>query len=214
MNSAQQASGTLFVVSAPSGAGKTSLVRALLARDTKVALSVSHTTRSMRAGERDGDHYHFVDAQTFDSMRADGDFLEHAAVFGNSYGTSRHSVTQRLDAGLDVILEIDWQGARQVRGQMPDSVGIFVLPPSLAQLRERLQSRAQDDAATIERRMRAAVEEISHYQEYDYLVVNEVFEQALEELAAVVTSRRLAQASQRRRLAPLLADLLAGHAAG
>jgi len=214
VNESEQAPGTLFVVSAPSGAGKTSLVRALLARDPKVTLSVSHTTRTRRPGERDGDHYHFVDTPTFASMRADGAFLEHAAVFGNSYGTSRTSVAQRLDTGLDVILEIDWQGARQVREQMPGSVGIFVLPPSLAQLRGRLENRAQDDAATIEGRMRAAVEEISHYQEYDYLVVNDGFEQALEELAAVVTSRRLGQASQRRRLAPLLAALLAGNATG
>lgn len=214
MNEAEQAPGTLFVVSAPSGAGKTSLVRALLARDPKVVLSVSHTTRAMRPGERDGDHYDFVDAPTFASMRADGAFLEHATVFGNSYGTSWPGVAQRLDTGLDVILEIDWQGARQVRDQMPGSVGIFVLPPSLAQLRRRLESRGQDDEATIEGRMRAAVEEIGHYREYDYLLVNDVFEQALEELAAVVTSRRLAQTSQRRRLAPLLAALVAGNAAG
>ena len=214
MSDTPQAPGTLFVVSAPSGAGKTSLVRALIARHDGVTISVSHTTRPMRPGERDGDHYYFVDAPAFEAMREDGAFLEHATVFGNSYGTSRRSVTERLDNGLDVILEIDWQGARQVREQMPDSVGIFLLPPSLEQLRARLRARGQDDEATIEGRMRAAVEEISHYQEYDYLVVNDDFEQALGELGAVVISRRLAQAAQRRRLAPLLDALVAGHGAG
>ncbi len=204
--------GTLFVVSAPSGAGKTSLVRALLERDPGVVLSVSHTTRDPRPGERDGDHYHFVDAATFSRMCEEGAFLEHATVFGNSYGTSRAAVEERLERGRDVVLEIDWQGARQVRAQLPASVGVFVLPPSLEQLRERLRARAQDDAEVIDARMQAAVREIAHWQEYDYLVVNDDFQRALGDLAAIVTASRLGQPAQRRRLRPLLDRLLAGAA--
>lgn len=202
------ANGTLFVVSAPSGAGKTSLVRALLERDARIELSVSHTTRARRPSERDGDHYYFVDTATFDSMRADSEFLEHAQVFGNAYGTSRKAVQQRLSRGVDVVLEIDWQGARQVRQQMSGGVGIFILPPSLEHLHARLQSRAQDDAQTIERRMQAAVQEISHYQEYDYLLVNDDFDTACRELGAIVTSRRLGQAVQASRLRGLLESLI------
>ena len=204
------APGTLFVVSAPSGAGKTSLVRALIAGDERVALSVSHTTRERRAGERDGDHYFFVSDDEFVRMREADAFLEHAQVFGHRYGTSRAAVAQRLEEGLDVVLEIDWQGARQVRARMPRSVGVFILPPSLEQLRARLEARARDDAATIGRRMDAAVEELAHFGEYDYLVVNDAFERALAELRAVVTATRLEQPRQRRRLAPLLEALLAG----
>lgn len=208
------APGTLFIVSAPSGAGKTSLVRALIANDPGVGLSVSHTTRARRDGERDGDHYHFVTAAQFERMAGDGAFLEHATVFGNHYGTSRADVAARLACGRDVILEIDWQGARQVRAQMPGSVGIFVLPPSLAKLRERLEARAQDDRSTIERRMQAAVDEISHFAEFDYLVVNDRFEQALAEITAIVTAQRLRQAPQARRLADLTRELLADRADG
>jgi guanylate kinase len=205
------APGTLYVVSAPSGAGKTSLVRALVARDAGVKLSVSHTTRARRPGERDAEHYHFVDAATFARMCDEGAFLEHAQVFGNRYGTSRAAVDGPLRAGLDIVLEIDWQGARQVRNLLPDSVGIFVLPPSLEQLRVRLESRGQDGPEIIQARMRAAVREIAHYQEYDYLVVNDRFDTALDELSAIVTARRLGQNIQRRRLHGLLEGLLAGY---
>jgi guanylate kinase len=210
-SSAAAASGTLFVVSAPSGAGKTSLVRALTGRDPGVTVSVSHTTRARRPGERDGEHYHFVDAGVFASMCERDEFLEHAEVFGNRYGTSRAGVAQRLHAGMDVVLEIDWQGARQVRARVPDAVGVFVLPPSLEQLRRRLEGRGQDGPEVIKRRMRAAVDEISHYREYDYLLVNDRFDTALDELCAIVTARRLGQHAQARRLAGLLDALLAGH---
>jgi len=204
------ASGTLFVVSAPSGAGKTSLVRALLARDEQIVLSVSHTTRARRAGERDGDHYYFVDTTTFDLMRVGDEFAEYAQVFGNHYGTSRDAVQQRLARGFDVILEIDWQGARQIRRQMSGSVGVFILPPSLEHLRTRLRSRAQDEGKVIEQRMQAAVREISHYQEYDYLIVNDDFETACEELSAIVNSQRLRQTAQAWRLRGLLDALISG----
>ena len=202
------ASGTLFVVSAPSGTGKTSLVRALLEQDPQVELSVSHTTRARRPAERDGDHYNFVDTATFDLMRVGDEFLEHAHVFGNHYGTSRDAVAQRLERGVDVVLEIDWQGALQVRQQMSGSVGIFILPPSLEHLRTRLQARAQDEAQVIERRMQAAVQEISHYQEYDYLIVNDDFDIACRELSAVVTSQRLRQPIQATRLRGMLDALI------
>jgi guanylate kinase len=207
MTETQLASGTLFVVSAPSGAGKTSLVRALLERDPRVQLSISHTTRDKRPAEQDGDHYYFVDLPTFESMLVGNEFLEHAQVFGNHYATSRSAVQQLLSEGIDVVLEIDWQGARQIRQHMSGCVGIFILPPSLQHLRRRLQSRAQDDASVIERRMKAAVQEISHYQEYDYLIVNDDFDTACEELGAIVTSQRLRQASQAERLSGLLQAL-------
>jgi guanylate kinase len=207
MTETRLASGTLFVVSAPSGAGKTSLVRALLQRDPRVQLSVSHTTRDKRPAEKNGDHYYFVDLPTFESMLAGNEFLEHAQVFGNYYATSRSAVQQLLSEGIDVILEIDWQGARQIRQQMSGCVGIFILPPSLEHLRSRLQSRAQDDASVIDRRMKAAVQEISHYQEYDYLIVNDDFDTACAELSAIVTSQRLRQAPQAERLGSLLRAL-------
>lgn len=204
MTETQLASGTLFVVSAPSGAGKTSLVRALLERDPRVQLSVSHTTRDKRPAEQNGDHYYFVDLPTFESMLVGDEFLEHAQVFGNYYATSRKKVQQLLSEGIDVVLEIDWQGARQIRQHLSGCVGIFILPPSLQHLRRRLQSRGQDDASVIERRMKAAVQEISHYQEYDYLIVNDDFDSACEELGAIVTSQRLRRALQSERLSSLL----------
>jgi guanylate kinase len=202
-------SGTLYILSAPSGAGKSSLLRALLdtVGDT-VAVSVSHTTRKPRPGEIDGRDYHFVGPATFQAMVEAGAFLEHARVFDNHYGTSRPAVEQQLLAGQDVILEIDWQGARLVRELMPESTGIFILPPSREALRERLQGRGQDDDAVIERRMRDAISEMSHYDEYDYLVINDVFERALEDLVAILRSRRLRLADQSQRLAGLLRTLL------
>jgi guanylate kinase len=202
-------SGTLYILSAPSGAGKSSLLRALLsAMGESVAVSVSHTTRKPRPGEVNGRDYHFVDLATFEAMVDAGAFLEHARVFDNHYGTSRPSVEQQLSAGQDVILEIDWQGARLVRGLMPESVGIFILPPSREALRERLQGRGQDDDAVIERRMRDAISEMSHYDEYDYLVINDVFERALEDLVAILRSRRLRFGQQLQVQAELLHTLL------
>jgi guanylate kinase len=202
--------GTLYIISAPSGAGKSSLLRALLeSMGGSLALSVSHTTRSPRPGEIDGKDYHFIDVATFREMVNRDAFLEHARVFDNFYGTSKQGVIDQLQAGLDVILEIDWQGARLIREQLPAVVSIFILPPSRAALQQRLQDRGQDDAAIITRRMRDAVSEMMHYDEYDYLVINDVFQQALEELAAILLSRRLYLPAQRRRYGGLLAGLLA-----
>jgi guanylate kinase len=196
-------SGTLFIVSAPSGAGKTSLVRALLAADPGVRLSISHTTRAMRPGEVDGRDYHFVAKDTFDAMRARGDFLESAEVHGNFYGTSRGWIAERMAAGDDILLEIDWQGALQVRRIMSEAVGIFVLPPSLDALAERLANRATDSPDVIARRMSAARAEIGHVGEFDYVIINTEFEDAARDLIAIVRARRLrltAQLSRHRQL--------------
>ena len=202
--------GTLYIISAPSGAGKSSLLQAVLETSgDELALSVSHTTRAPRPGEVDGQDYHFVDTGTFRDMIAADDFLEHAEVFDNFYGTSKAGVQAQLAAGQDVILEIDWQGARQVRTLMPESIGIFILPPSREALRERLHNRGQDDATVIERRMRDAVSEMSHYDEYDYLIINDDFRQALDELASVMRCRRLRLSAQAGRQVALLAGLLA-----
>ena len=205
--------GTLYIISAPSGAGKSSLLRALLEADTggRLELSVSHTTRAPRPGEIDGSDYHFVDVDIFEAMVTQGDFLEHARVFDHYYGTSRTAVESRLAAGSDVILEIDWQGARRVRELLPGTQSIFILPPSLGALEQRLTTRGQDDAAVIARRMRDAVSEMSHYDEYDYLVINDDFQQALADLQLILQGRggHLAQAEQARAHAGLLAELLA-----
>lgn len=202
--------GTLYVVSAPSGAGKTSLVRALLeSTGEDLVLSVSHTTRAPRPGEADGRDYHFVAAETFRRMIEEGAFLEHARVFDHYYGTARAGIEAQLAQGRDVILEIDWQGARQVRQALPESVGIFILPPTRNALQERLRARGQDDEAVIARRMRDAMNEMSHYGEYDYLVINEEFRTAQDELSAIIRCRRLRLAAQQRRHAGLLATLLA-----
>ncbi|MDH5370972.1 MAG: guanylate kinase, partial [Gammaproteobacteria bacterium] len=174
--------GTLFVISAPSGAGKTSLVKALLEQTNDIGVSVSHTTRLKREGEQDGVDYHFVDKESFISMVEQGAFLEHAQVFDNYYGTAVTNIETKLNQGEDVILEIDWQGAAQVRKQLPYAVNIFILPPSQAALEERLRGRGQDSDEIIARRMRDAKSETSHYSEYDYLVVNDDFESALTEL--------------------------------
>ena len=209
-NTSQAGSGTLYIISAPSGAGKSSLLRALLeTMGGDLALSVSHTTRRPRSGEVDGTDYHFVDGVAFEGMVGRGEFLEHARVFDNSYGTSRQSVADQLATGVDVILEIDWQGARLVRELLPEAVSIFILPPSLEALQQRLQDRGQDDDEVIARRMRDAVSEMSHYDEYDYLVINDVFQAALDELAAIIRCGQLRLAPQSRRNAALLADLLA-----
>ena len=200
--------GTLYTVSAPSGAGKTSLVNALLPRCQSLRVSVSHTTRPMRPGETDGVNYHFVSQDSFLHMLDRSEFLEHARVFSNLYGTSRTWVEQQLDAGTDVILEIDWQGAQQVRRLLPQTCSIFIMPPSRATLQQRLNSRGQDDNAIIEARMNEAVEEMSHYVEGDYLVVNKDFEQALDELQSIIICQRLRTARQSVCLHEMLQDLL------
>ncbi len=200
--------GILYTVSAPSGAGKTSLVKALLEQCDTLRVSVSHTTRPQRPGEVDGVNYHFIDRSSFESMLVSGAFLEQAEVFGNLYGTSQQWVEDTLAAGLDVILEIDWQGAEQIRRLMPDSIGIFILPPSLSALVERLNGRGQDDPAVIERRMAQARSEISHYSEADYLVVNDDFDRALADLIAIVRAQPLQLRHQRDTLQGLLQNLL------
>jgi guanylate kinase len=200
--------GTLYTVSAPSGAGKTSLVNALLEGTPDLCVSISHTTRAMRPGEVDGVNYHFVSEETFLAMLERAEFLEHARVFGNLYGTSQLWVEEQLKAGTDVILEIDWQGAQQVKHLMPDTCAIFILPPSRETLEQRLNSRGQDGPELIAGRMAEAVEEMSHYIESDFLVVNRDFDTALAELGAIITSHRLRTARQRGVLVDLLQDLL------
>ena len=201
--------GTLFVFAAPSGAGKTSLVRALLGNMTGISVSVSHTTRAMRPGEENGVHYHFVDIPAFEKMVGEDAFLEHARVFDNYYGTSRTGIEQQLALGMDVILEIDWQGARQVRKLMPETVGVFILPPSRQALEERLRGRGTDSDEIIARRMRDAQSESAHYDEFDYVVVNDDFDTALAELQAIVTCRRQRLAAQQWRHGKMIAALLA-----
>ncbi len=200
--------GTLYILSAPSGAGKTSLLKALRERDGELHVSVSHTTRPMRPGEEDGVHYHFVDQARFLDKVERGDFLEHAQVFGNYYGTDEASVRSQLEAGQDTVLEIDWQGAQQVRKRFPEAVSIFILPPSPEALHERLSNRGQDSEEVIQGRMREAVSEMSHYAEFDYLVINDDFDQALSELAAIVSSQRLRLSHQAERYSETLTRLL------
>lgn len=207
--STEQTPGNLFIASAPSGAGKTSLVRALMERLPEVAFSVSHTTRAMRPGEENGRDYHFVEHAEFEAMIERGEFLEHAQVFDNYYGTARAAVEAQLAAGQDVFLDIDWQGARQIRELWPEVISIFILPPSREALQERLTGRGQDDAETIARRMRDAVAESSHYDEYDYVIVNDDFSVALDELECLVRAARLEIAPQQRRHAALIERLLA-----
>lgn len=201
--------GTLYTVSAPSGAGKTSLVSALIKSNPEVCVSISHTTRPMRPGEVDGVNYHFVDHATFEQMLDKGEFLEHARVFNNLYGTSQKWVMDTLAQGIDVILEIDWQGARQVRKLMPDTVSLFILPPSLACLRQRLTGRGQDDESVIEARMSEAISEMSHYPEADYLIINDDFTLALAQFQALITSQHIRLARQVERHSELLQALLA-----
>jgi len=199
--------GNLFVVAAPSGGGKTSLTRALLDREPGIRLSVSYTTRSPRPGETDGIDYHFVTPETFGALKDAGEFLEHAHVHGNWYATSGTWLRSQVDAGQDVLLEIDWQGAAQVRKLIPESVHIFILPPSLALLRERLQRRGQDDAQTIERRLSAAREEMRHCGEFDYVIINQEFASAVDDLSAIVRAARLRSRQQHARHGALLEQL-------
>ncbi len=200
--------GTLYTVSAPSGAGKTSLVNALVQRCQGLRVSVSHTTRPMRPGEKDGVNYHFATEAEFLAMLERAEFLEHARVFGNLYGTSGVWVEKQLKRGHDIILEIDWQGAQQVKRLLPQTRAIFILPPSREALQQRLNLRGQDNRGIIESRMNAAVKEMSHYVESDYLVVNKDFDQALGELQSIVISHRLLTSRQQEVLSDLLQDLL------
>ena len=200
--------GKLYIIAAPSGAGKTSLVKQLRAEVTNLAVSISHTTRPIRPGETHGQDYHFIPVTAFQTRLAQCAFLEYAQVFDNFYGTARQTVEENLNNGLDVILEIDWQGAQQIKKLLPESISIFILPPSTAILQQRLRNRGQDDEKTIERRMRDAVAELRHYDEFDYLVVNDVFEQALTELKSIVISHRLTRAKQQFSLQGLLSSLL------
>ena len=201
--------GTLFVVAAPSGAGKSTLVNALLERESAISLSVSHTTRPPRPGETYGRHYYFVERAEFEREIAEGIFLEHAEVHGNLYGTSRTTVQELLAKGRDVLLEIDWQGARQVQVQVPDAVSVFILPPSREALEQRMRARGQDSEAVIAQRLAAAREEMSHYGEFDYLIVNEVFDTAVAEMCAILQASRLRREAQAQRHAGLIATLLA-----
>jgi guanylate kinase len=201
--------GNLFVISAPSGAGKTSLVRAVSARLDTVASSVSHTTRSRRPNEEEGKDYFFVTESGFRNMISGGNFIEHAEVFGNLYGTSRAEIDRLTSNGVDVLLEIDWQGARSIRKSHPLARSIFILPPSLAALRERLVGRAGDEPHVIEDRMNAAVSEMSHYAEYEFLVINDDFEQAQDEFTTIVRACRLSTENQKRALAGSLEKLIA-----
>ena len=208
MSETEKFSGQLYVVSAPSGAGKTSLVKALVDGNNALAVSVSHTTRAKRPGEVDGINYHFVSVAEFNNLKEQGGFFEWAQVFDNFYGTSKQGVIEQLNQGMDVILEIDWQGAAQVKQQMPNAVAIFILPPSTAALRQRLTGRGQDDESIIERRMQSARDEISHYGDADYVVLNDQFETALNELQTIIKSQRLTQHHQSLRLTSVIDDLL------
>jgi len=196
--------GNLFVIVAPSGAGKTSLVTALLKREPNIHLSISYTTRAPREGEAQGREYHFVERAAFERMIGERDFLEHANVYGNYYGTSRRWIENELAGDHDVLLEIDWQGAAQVRRLFPHVVGIFILPPSFDELRRRLEGRGKDAPEAIERRMASAREEISHVLEFEYIIINERFDSALDDLIAIVRAARLSRAQQSHRLAKLI----------
>jgi guanylate kinase len=200
-------SGNLFIVSAPSGAGKTSLVTALLANNKEIDLSISYTSRAPRPGETDGKDYHFVSRETFLSMAAHGDFLESAEVYGNLYGTSQSWIAREIASGRDILLEIDWQGAAQVRSKFPDCIGIFILPPSLEALEIRLKGRAQDSAEVIARRIASAKEDVSHVLEFDYVIINDKLDEALQQLNAVVVAAGLRRDRQVSRQQALINQL-------
>lgn len=199
--------GNLFIITAASGAGKTSLVKALLAKDSQLCLSISHTTRQPRPGEVNGQDYHFVDEDTFLTMLGEAQFLESAEVHGARYGTSQAAVDAPLKAGKDVILEIDWQGAAQVRHLYPQAVSIFILPPSVETLAFRLNTRGQDSSETIARRVAAAREEMRHVAEFDYVTINDDFDIALQDISAIIRTQRLASAAQLQRYASLIQTL-------
>lgn len=201
-------SGLLFVVAAASGTGKTSLVKALLDRMSNLHVSVSHTTRPQRVGEVNGVHYHFISKEEFSQQINEGRFIEYAEVFGNYYGTSHDVVQQQLNAGHDVLLEIDWQGAEQVRRLFPDSIQIFILPPSKFELRQRLSNRKTDALNVIEHRLSCAVSDMQHYVNFDYVVVNDVFDKAVAELHSIITCHRLSITQQSQRHQALISELL------
>ncbi|WP_069211983.1 guanylate kinase [Vibrio anguillarum] len=203
--------GTLYIVSAPSGAGKSSLISAMLETNPTYAMkvSVSHTTRGMRQGEQDGVHYHFVQKELFEELITKGEFLEHAEVFGNYYGTSKVWIKNNLNKGIDVFLDIDWQGARQIRDKMPDAKSVFILPPSKEELERRLNARGQDSEAVIAKRMNEAQAEISHYTEYDYVIINDDFDVALMDFRAILRAERLKQDKQAAKYNSMLNALLA-----
>lgn len=202
------AKGTLFIIAAPSGGGKTSIVRELLNRYDNLAVSVSHTTRAHRPGEADGVNYFFIEQAQFDAMVEKEEFLEYANVFGFSYGTTRAWVEEQLAQGIDIILEIDWQGAQQIQLLIPGSISIFIIPPSLDALETRLRNRAQDDDDTIARRMEAARNEISHFDEFEYLIINDDFDHAVSEIGAIITGQRLQRERQQAKYSKLLSNLI------
>ena len=201
--------GTLYIVAAPSGAGKSSLVNAVLSRESGIVLSISFTSRKARPGERHAQHYHFIDKEEFEAMIGKGDFFEHALVHGDYKGTAKQSVEPQLAAGKDVLLEIDWQGARQVREKLPDAISIFILPPSKDALETRMRNRGQDSEEVIKQRLANAREEMSHYSEFDYVIVNEHFDAAVSELRAIFQAQRLKCDAQQQRHSDLINNLLA-----
>ena len=205
--------GNLFILAEPSGAGKSSLIKALMEKyasnsNNAMEVSVSHTTRKPRPGEVDGQHYHYVSREQFEALIEQGVFFEWAEVFGNYYGTSRVTIEQTLHRGIDVFLDIDWQGARQVQKLMPDTCGIFILPPSIEVLEQRLTNRGQDSDEVIAGRMKEAVAEMSHFSEFSHVIVNDDFATALNDLEAIVISQRLRTMKQQMRYQPLLDELL------
>ena len=200
--------GNLFIVAAPSGAGKSSLVNAVLDLEPAIRLSISFTSRAARPGERHAEHYHFISKAEFEAMIAAGDFFEHAVVHGDYKGTARQSVEPQLEAGHDVLLEIDWQGARQVRAKIPEAITVFILPPSREALNERMHKRGQDSEAVIQQRLAAAREEMSHLHDFDYLIVNQDFDTAVQEMRSIFIASRLRRAQQLQRHAELVAGLL------
>ncbi|MFM2477274.1 guanylate kinase [Celerinatantimonas sp. MCCC 1A17872] len=204
------AKGTLYIVSAPSGAGKSSMINALINRNPNlpIQVSISHTTRAPRPGEENGVHYHFVSKTEFEELIAQSAFFEYAEVFGNYYGTSKLAIEQTLSQGIDVFLDIDWQGARQVREQMNEAVSVFILPPSSAELENRLKMRGQDSQEVIRSRMLQAKAEMSHYDEYDYLIINEDFDRAVTQLQAILQCHRLRQSAQALKYQTIITDLL------
>ena len=202
--------GKLFIITAPSGAGKTTLVHALVSQDKNLCVSISHTTRPARVGEENGVNYHFIEKSEFTTRLSEGDFLESAEVYGYHYGTSKLWVSEQLNKGLDVILEIDWQGAQQIRKLYPDTCSIFILPPSIEALTERLTERAQDDSETIDNRMQQAQGVMKHVAEANFVVVNDDFQAALQDIRAIIRSQRLEVTSQQRNLSELLTSLVKG----
>ena len=191
--------GSLYIISAPSGAGKTSLISQLIKQDPAIKVAISHTTRPMRDGEEDGKHYHFIKKDEFENKIEQKSFLEYAQVFGNYYGTSHQSINQQLESNHDVILEIDWQGAQQVRQLRPDAISIFILPPSVQALEQRLYGRGQDSQSVIENRLQQAHEDMSHYQEFDYILINDDFDTAVKDLASIFICQRMKLTKQQQR---------------